>query len=222
METTATIEPALDINDEVVINKVLHGETKQFELLIKKYNARMYRIGMVIINNDTEIEDVMQNAYIKAFQGLPKFENRSTFGTWLTRILVNECLQFLKKSKRTTSIESANFAHMYKEGNGLAEQKAPDSLALNKELRRALEESILELPEKYRMVFVMREMEQMTTTETVQALEISEANVKVRLNRAKSMLRDKLNNYYRSDFLFHFYLTRCKRVTDSVMNKILV
>ena len=220
MDMQAPINTSTPLTEQEIIERIAEGETKLFEMLMQRHNARMYRIGMVIINNDSEIEDVMQNAYLKAYQGLRGFEFKSSFSTWLTRILVNECLQHLKKNKRVRSIMSINQLNMKSEEIGAGATKRPDNVALNKELGKALEESIMQLPEKYRVIFVMREIENMTVSETVEALQITETNVKVRLNRAKAMLRDKLNDYYKSDFLFHFYLTRCERVTKAVMMKL--
>lgn len=220
MEMQPVINSETQLTDREVIERIIAGEHNLFEMLIRRYNARMYRVGIVIINNDSDIEDVMQNAYIKAFQGLCGFEFKSSFSTWLIRVLVNECLQYLKKTKKVTRLVPINEMNMYNGEISAGANTIPDRVALNKELGKALEESIIQLPEKYRTVFVMREIENMSTAETVEALDITETNVKVRLNRAKAILREKLDGYYKSDFLFHFYLGRCDRVTQTVMRSI--
>ena len=207
------IATGAELTDEQLVSRIIKGETKLYEQVIQKYNARMYRIGMAIVKDDAEIEDLMQNTYIKAYENLSKFEFKSAFGTWLVRIMINECLQFIKKKKKVP-MDSLN---EYSMETRSADNQTPASITQNKELARALETALLELPEKYRLVFVMREMEDMSVAETVQALDLTESNVKVRLNRAKSMLRDKLNNYYKSEQVFGFYLTRCNRVTQNVM-----
>ncbi|MCD6064552.1 MAG: polymerase subunit sigma-24 [Flavipsychrobacter sp.] len=206
----------IELTDEEIVSLVLSGEKQLYEKIIRKYNPRLYRIGMAMVKRDDELEDLMQNAYIKAYENLGQFQSRAGFGTWLTRIFINECLQFLKKEKKV-SVDSIN-EHSMK--NVVSDYRAPDNIALNRELAQALENALLELPEKYRLVFVMREMEDMSVAETVKALDLSESNVKVRLNRAKTMLRDKLNNYYKSDQVFGFYLTRCNRVVNNVMANI--
>jgi RNA polymerase sigma-70 factor (ECF subfamily) len=206
----------IELTDEEIVSLVLSGEKQLYEKIIRKYNPRLYRIGMAMVKRDDELEDLMQNAYIKAYENLGQFQSRAGFGTWLTRIFINECLQFLKKEKKV-SVDSIN-EHSMK--NVVSDYRAPDNIALNRELAQALENALLELPEKYRLVFVMREMEDMSVAETVKALDLSESNVKVRLNRAKTMLRDKLNNYYKSDQVFSFYLTRCNRVVNNVMANI--
>jgi RNA polymerase sigma-70 factor (ECF subfamily) len=217
MNAEIITESSATLTDQDIISQVLGGDKQKFELLMRRYNARMYRIGMSMINNDSEIEDIMQNAYIKAFVNLEKFENRSAFGTWLIKILINECLQHIRKNKHLSGLESNE---SYMNNKEISDRQTPANITLNRELANALEQALLDLPEKYRLVFVMREMEDMSVAETVEALDLSESNVKVRLNRAKSMLRDKLNDYFKSDSVFHFYLTRCDRVVQNVLSRI--
>jgi RNA polymerase sigma factor (sigma-70 family) len=209
------------LSDDEIIKRINAGEKELFELVMRRYNSRLYRIAMSIVNNDEEIEDIMQNAYIKAYQNLSAFEGRSSFGTWLVRILINESLASLKRSKRFISFESNKESSMKTADHALtADKQNPANITLNRELIKAFENALLELPEKYRMVFVMREMENMSIAETAEALELNESNVKVRLNRAKAMLREKLNNFYKTDFVFHFYLTRCDRIVTNVLGSL--
>jgi RNA polymerase sigma-70 factor (ECF subfamily) len=212
------LDSKVEIADEEVITRVCKGESRLFEVLIRKYNPRLYRVGMSIIKNDSEIEDVMQNAYLKAFENLSKFEGRSSFGTWLTKIMINESLAFLKKSKRVTILESESV--MTTNMKEMHDHSSPANVTMNRELGRALENSLLSLPEKYRLVFVLREMEGISMTETMETLGISDVNVRVRLNRAKAMLRESLSNYYKSDLVFNFHLTRCDRIVSNVLNRL--
>jgi RNA polymerase sigma-70 factor (ECF subfamily) len=200
-----------ELTDNEIIERILVGEKKLYERIIRKYNPRLYRVGIAIVKEDSIVEDLMQNAYVRAYEHLPRFEHRAAFGTWLTRIMINECLQFVKKRKHATAFERQKRYNMNN-----YEEKTPDKVAINRELAQVLENALFELPEKYRLVFVMREMEDMSIAETTEALSLSESNVKVRLNRAKSMLREKLNEYYKSNQIFHFYLTRCDRVVANV------
>ena len=189
------------ISDEEIISRILGGEHRMYEIIMRRYNAMLYRIGMSMVNNDAEVEDIMQVTYIKAYENLHKFEKRSGFSTWLTRILINESLYQLKKSKRNMRIELNNDTHPdNKADNGAG---TPVNTLLNKELSNILEQALVQLPEKYRMVFVLREMENMSIDETVDILNITEANVKVRLNRAKTMLRDTLGSYYKNEGVYH-------------------
>jgi len=214
MEQTANARPPAELSDEQVIAEILSGKKQLFELLMRKYNARLYRVAMSIVNNDAEAEDIMQVAYIKAYEKLSSFEQRSTFGTWITRILINESLGRLKKQKRFVTMAEDHG----RPDTGAAQN--PDRKLVNKELRMALEHAMLQLPEKYRLVFVLREVEDLSIAETVDTLGITEANVKVRLNRAKTMLRDSLSSHYKNDGIFEFHLSRCDRVVNAVLQKL--
>jgi RNA polymerase sigma factor (sigma-70 family) len=219
MNTTQIQEgKAGELADEEIICRVLAGEARLYEQIMRRYNAMLYRVGMSIVNNDVEVEDIMQITYIKAYEHLRKFESRSSFGTWLTRILINESLHHQKKSKRNMSIELNNETGQDAKGaNGAG---SPVSALLNKELSKILEQALVQLPEKYRIVFVLREMEDMSVAETVDTLNISEANVKTRLNRAKTMLRDTLGNYYKNDNIYSFHLSRCDRIVNNVLQQL--
>jgi RNA polymerase sigma factor (sigma-70 family) len=198
------------MTDEELIARILAGEKRLFELLIRKYNQRLYRIGMSILENEAEAEDAMQTAYINAYEHLSGFEHRSTFGTWLTRIMLNQCYEQKRKSKQVlVNIEPDNFVTMNTAVNELA----------NKELSGALQQAVAKLPEKYRLVFVLREIEDLSVRETSAALNIEESNVKVRLNRAKTMLRENLNNYMK-DYVYSFHLTKCDRIVNNVLNRL--
>ncbi|MBS1681825.1 MAG: sigma-70 family RNA polymerase sigma factor [Bacteroidetes bacterium] len=200
------------LTDELVVERILNGEKHLFENLMRKFNLRLYRIGMAIVNDDQEVEDLMQTAYLNAYVHLNRFEKRSSFGTWLTRIFVNESLHHIKKKKKhhLTDLHTEIAYHNETPLNGL----------MNDELKTILQNSIAKLPEKYRLVFVMREIEEISTSETMEVLNLSESNVKVRLNRAKEMLRMDLSNQYKMSQLYDFHLTRCDRVVNSVMNRI--
>src|SRR5687768_2634907 len=92
-------------SEKEIIRRILAGEKRLFEILMRKYNGRLFKVGMAIINNSSEVEDIMQTSYIKAYENLSKFENRSSFGTWLLRIMINESIFQLKRKKRYMSIE---------------------------------------------------------------------------------------------------------------------
>jgi RNA polymerase sigma-70 factor (ECF subfamily) len=205
-----------NITDNDIISRILTGEKELYALLVRKYNQRLYRIAMSIVNNDAETEDIMQVSYIKAYENLDKFGFKSTFGTWLTRILINESLLRKKKRQRSIQLNEIVSNNM----NPQQKTETPLTSTLNIELKMILEESINQLPEKYRTVFVMREIENLNVAETQECLDLSEANVKVRLNRAKALLRDSLSRYYQKEDIFHFHLSRCEVVTRNVMREI--
>jgi RNA polymerase sigma-70 factor (ECF subfamily) len=202
--------------DSEIISRVLAGERDHYALLIKKYNSRLYRVCMSILGEDAEAEDAMQVSYIRAFENLEKFESRSSFSTWLTRILINECLLRLKKKKRTSFMRDK-----LENNDSVTSTVTPLNRLLQSEMKQVLENAIAGLPEKYRVVFVMREIEDMNVAETRECLGLSEANVKVRLNRAKALLRNSLSALYNKEDILSFHLTRCDRVTRNVMKVVL-
>jgi RNA polymerase sigma factor (sigma-70 family) len=164
---------------------------------------------MSILAHDMEVEDAMQSAYISAYENLNKFGFRSSFSTWLTRIMLNECLG--RKKKRVKYKTDVN--HQPENQITMA---TPANILVNKELSGVLENAIGQLPDKYRLVFVLREIEEMSVRDTSEALDIEEANVKTRLNRAKSMLRDSLSGYMK-DNIYAFNLVRCDRIVNNVL-----
>lgn len=197
--------------DEEVIARILAGEKKLFEVLIRRYNQRLYRIGMSILKDEAAAEDAMQTAYINAYEHLPDFEGRSSFGTWLTRIMLNQCHGERRKQRFV-------FASFEQPDNYIT-MKTPVNELINKELSSILEQAVAQLPEKYRLVFVLREIEAMTVRETSEALDIEETNVKVRLNRAKARLREHLNGYMK-DHVYAFHLAKCDRIASHVLGRL--
>jgi len=197
--------------DEELVKKIVSGDKYLFEIIIRRYNQRLYRIGMSILNNDTEAEEAMQAAYINAYEHLSRFEYRSRFGTWLTRIMLNQCYKARRDHMRSVNIpvDSQNFINM----------RTPENIIASKQLHEALQNAITQLPEKYRLVFVLREIEDLSVQETADITGIQTTNVKVRLNRAKAMLRQTLNNQMK-DSLFPFHLTRCDKIVNHVMTHI--
>ncbi|SHM46658.1 RNA polymerase sigma-70 factor, ECF subfamily [Chitinophaga jiangningensis] len=194
------------IPDAVIIEKIENGEKQRFELLIRKYNQRLYRLGMSILADPADTEDAMQTAYIHAYEGLAQLETPSFFGTWLTRIMLNQCLAQKRKGNYHLPITNNNI-----------NMTTPANELLNKELSQILENAIAQLPEKYRLVFVLREIEAMSVRETSDTLSIQEVNVKVRLNRAKAMLRQNLHGYMK-DSVYSFHLSKCDRIVHYVMH----
>ncbi|MBO9571745.1 MAG: RNA polymerase sigma factor [Chitinophagaceae bacterium] len=197
--------------DTQLVDGILSGDKNLFEIIIRRYNQRLFRIGMSVLNNIMEAEDAMQNAYIKAYEHLKTFENRAAFGTWLTRIMLNECLMQKKKNLR--------MGNKVQQPENIITMATPDNQMMNKELGAALENAIARLPEKYRLVFVLREIEELSVKETGEALNIEEANVKVRLNRAKTMLNNSLSDYLK-DNVYSFHLSRCDKMVENIMSLI--
>lgn len=197
--------------DEQLIKSITSGQKELFEVIVRRYNQRLYRVGMSILGNDLEVEEAMQAAYISAYEHLPQFEYRAAFGTWLIRIMLNQCYK-----ARRHQIRSANISE---DSENVINMKTPENVMASKELNRVLESAITQLPEKYRLIFVLREIEDLSVRETAEVAGIQETNVKVRLNRAKTMLRESLNHYMK-DSVYQFHLSRCDRMVGQVMGRI--
>jgi len=215
MYTQPPVEAGI-LPDSELITRILQGEKDLYALIVRRYNQRLYRVGMGILNDDTEVEDAMQVAYISAWENLGKFKFRSSFSTWLTRIMINESLLRTKKRKHFLEMKEDT---INQHEQSISPQNVISKL-INADLRKKLEEAIQKLPEKYRTVFILREIENLSVSETKACLAISDINVKVRLNRAKTMLRSALSDLYKSEDVFEFHLSRCDRMVENVMRRI--
>lgn len=207
------------LSDTELISRILEGEKNLYSSIVRRYNQRLYKVGMSILDDDLETEDVMQVAYINAYENLGKFAFKASFATWITRILINECILRLKRRGRMLVIEDDKLENEMSQQQSYTTE-TPAMKVLNTELKTILNDAIRKLPEIYRVVFIMREIEDMSVAETKECLSISEVNVKVRLKRAKAMLRDLLSNHYKKEDLFHFHLTRCDHMVEYVMRNI--
>jgi RNA polymerase sigma-70 factor (ECF subfamily) len=207
-------------NENEVIDRIIKGEKELYEVIMRKYNQRLYRIARSIIIDDAEIVDVLQETYIKAFEHLNQFEGRAQFSTWLTRILINQAnASILKRNRRQNSI-GAELSDSLKEATSSYEP-SPDQQIMNKELKQHLEDAIDHLPENLRAVYIMREVEGLSVAETAECLVLSVENVKTRLHRSKAMLKDWLFAKAKGDLeLFRFGLERCDRLVMSVLYQI--
>lgn len=202
-----------------IIHKVIGGEVELYEILIRRYNSFLYRIGRVYRYNHQDTEDLMQETYISAYCSLAKFENRSSFKTWFTRIMLNHCYQRKQKLSFKNEIITDDL-QLAKSNVMLHPSMNSEKVTANKELGRVLENAIHEIPEVYRLVFTLRELNGLSVAETAESLDISESNVKVRLNRAKTMLRTEIEKMYSPQEIFEFNLVYCDGMVKKVMEKI--
>jgi RNA polymerase sigma-70 factor (ECF subfamily) len=220
--STATVLEQAQIEgwtDEEIVERVRAGETGLFEIIMRRYNQRLYRVTMGILRNSEEAEDVMQDAYVRAYQHLDQFAGRAKFATWLTRIALHEALARAKRGARFQELDETSEATMDAFSTA---SHTPEQQASKAELLSLLEEAIAGLPVRYRSVLMMRDLEEMSTAETAECLGIREENVKVRLHRARALVRKSL--YQRaganSAAAFQFHAVRCDRVVRNVFARI--
>lgn len=208
------------ISDKQVISRVLQGETKAYEIIVRRYNAYLYKIGRSYGYRHEDVEDLMQETYVNAFINLASFENRSSFLTWISRIMLNNC--YHKKEKFSFQKELAAQNTIEEKSIPMFNGRQTDThkTVLNDELKAVLEEAVLHIPEPYRIVFTLRELNGMSVKETSSALQLSEANVKVRLNRAKGLLRTEIRKNYSPEEIFEFNLIYCDKMVERVMKAI--
>ena len=210
------------IKEAEVIKRILGGEKELYEILVRRNNQKLYRIIRSYLKDETEIEDIMQNSYLKAFTKLYQFKLESSFSTWLIRIGINESLARLKekgklyflnehsdKLKRNTILEMPD-----------NKQLNPQDKMIRNEAKQILENAIDQLDIKYRTVYIMKEAESMSLKEIAMALDLTIANVKIRLYRSKEMLRMKLYELTNDENIYEFGFSRCDRVTENVMKLI--
>ncbi len=211
-----------ELSDEEIVRAVLGGNVDLFEILIRRYDQRVYRAARAVLSNDAEAEDVTQEAWVRAFGHLGQFAGRALFSTWLTKIAVHEAFARLRGETRRTPVPEPASG----EEDGLIESLGgppdPESQALGGELRSFLEAAVEALPETYRVVFVLREVEGLSTVETAKSLDLSEEAVKTRLSRGRALLRRELmartgQSITRS---FPFLGWRCDRMATVVMRRI--
>lgn len=219
---TVTVTSQEPLSDDEVVARVLAGETSIFEIVMRRYNQRLYRVARAILRNDGEAEDVMQDAYVRAYEHLDQFEGRAKFSTWLTRIAVHEALARQRRENRYQEVEPMSESNGDPMDGFASTALTPEEQVSNSEIRSLLEKAVEHLPDAYRTVFVLRDIEEMSTTDTANALEISEENVKVRLHRARALLRKTL--YDRAGMerkeAFNFHAVRCDRVVKNVFERI--
>jgi RNA polymerase sigma-70 factor (ECF subfamily) len=208
--------------DEEVVARVRAGDRVLFEVLMRRHNQRIYRAARSIVKSDDEAEDVMQEAYVLAYQHLHDFAGRARFSTWLTRIAVHEALRRVRGGQRLTFMDEPEES-MTTEPDGPGRGNDPEKIAGDRELARAIEGAVEMLPEAFRVVFVLRAVEQMSVAETAEALAIPEDTVKTRLHRARAAIQEQLlaRTDALSPALYDFHLSRCDRVVAKVLRRIL-
>jgi RNA polymerase sigma-70 factor (ECF subfamily) len=208
------------LEDEQIVGLVLGGQTALFEILMRRYNERIYRAARAILRDETEAEDVMQQAYVNAYTHLRQFDGRAKFSTWLTKIAVYEAIARARKQGRYQSLDdesTSNLEHLMG-----TREPSPERQAFAREIAGLLESAIDDLPDGCREVFILRQVEGMSTSEVSEALGVSEDVVKTRLSRGRAALRRDL--FERAGLsapaAFRFERPRCDRIVEAVLARI--
>jgi len=211
------------ISDNDIVRRILTGEKELYEILLRRNNQTLYRVVRSYLKEEKEIEDIMQNTYLKAFEKLYQFKHRSKFTTWLIRIGINEALTRLKeKGKYFTFYESEDKSSKL---NLLelpdSKQVNPEKKMIRQEAKHMLEKAIDKLDLKYRAVYMLREIEEMSISEISDCLKLSTTNVKVRLHRAKTKIKENLYELSSKKDLYEFGYNKCDNLVEKVMKIII-
>lgn len=211
--------------DRQVVDRVLQGDGASFELIMRRHNRRLYRIARGILRNETEAEDAVQAAYVRAFEKLEEYRGTGPFSAWLAKIAVNEALGRLRRAGPATNVSLDDPEHE-EEANFMVELTdygpSPEQSAARGEFRRLLETAIDALPDAYRLVFILRGAEEMSVTETAACLELAEATVKTRYHRARKILQQHLAGMVDASAaeVFPFAGERCDRIVAGVFERL--
>jgi RNA polymerase sigma-70 factor (ECF subfamily) len=206
------------LSETELIRRIVGGDKGLFEILVRRFNPNLYKTGRTYNLLHEDVQDLMQETFIDAYKSLAKFEGRSSFKTWIIRIMMNNCLRKMQKASFSHEIHrdipdnaTPMFSHNGHDGSDNAH---------NQDLKRIIEEALARIPFDHRMTYSMREINGLSTRETADLLNITDANVKVRLNRAKVMLRAEIEKRYSAEELFEFNLVHCDAIVEQVMKAI--
>ena len=227
MPDSATRKDARGLADAEMLARIAAGDMAAFEMLMRRYNRPLYRTARSIVRDDADAEDVLQEAYLLIFRNLGKFRGEASLSTWLTRIVVNEAIARSRKNGRTAEIIRFASEPELDEAPAEAlmrglETEQPEQVAERGQLRRLIEKRIDDLPEAFRIVFVLRALEELSVEETAACLNIPDATVRTRYFRAKSLLRESLSRDLdvALEGAFSFDGARCDRIVAGVLSRL--
>lgn len=205
-----------ELSETELVERIIKGDKTLYEIIVRRFNSYLYKIGRSYNYNHEDTQDLMQDTFIDAYKNLSQFEGRANFKTWLIRIMLNNC--YRKKEK--FSFKNEVMQDLHDNSKPMFQHATNDiqKIVQNRELGHLLEDALVKIPVDYRMVFSLREINGLNVAETAELLNISEANVKVRLNRSKSMLRNELEKSFAADELFDYNAVYCNAMTEKVMS----
>ncbi len=212
------------LDDVELVAQAKRGDERAFRTIMERHNRRLYRVARTLLRDDAEAEEVVQEAYLRAFAALSSFRGEASLATWLTRITLNEALGRKRRQRPTVSLDTVDAmqesnAQIIRFPNMSSD---PERSTAQREIQKILEASIDALPEAFRVVFVMREIEEMSIEETAGFLGIRPETVKTRLYRARRLLRESLDERLASTLkdTFPFAGRRCERITEAVLARL--
>jgi RNA polymerase sigma-70 factor (ECF subfamily) len=216
------LEESATMTDEQLVARVLSGERELYELLMRRYNQRVYRMVRSILTDDAEAEDVLQDAWVRAYEHLAQFAGMASFSTWVTRIAFYEALARARKKGRWAPLENAEGEIMANVEQHGPKAETPEAQAMRAELGQLLQTAVDALSDSFRSVFVLRAVEQLSTAETAQCLGLSEEAVKTRLHRSRALLRRDLETRagLAATQVYSFMGTRCDRAVAQVLERV--
>lgn len=216
--------PSPEVSDAELARRVAAGERDAFTMLMRRYNRSLYRAARSILRDDAEAEDALQDAYLLAFRAIGQYRADAKLGTWLTRIVVNEALARARRGRRRAEVIQLDGAAEPGEEQNMTSgaHESPEDAAMRAQMRQLLEQSIDQLPDAFRTVFMLRAVEEMSGEEVAACLDIPEATVRSRFFRARSLLRTALAQ--RVDVAledaFAFDGARCDRIVAGVLARL--
>ena len=212
------------LDDRALASRIATGDTAAFELLMRRYNRRLYRLARAALRDEADAKDALQDAYLRAFRSIGQFRGEAALSTWLSRLVLNECSARLRRSSRRENIIPIvrAGASMDRVLAAADSDRSPDQLTARAQIRHVLEQKVGELPEALRMVFVLRSIEELSVEETAATLSIAAEAVRTRHFRAKGMLRELLAreiDLAQGD-IFEFGGPACDQLTATVLARL--
>jgi RNA polymerase sigma factor (sigma-70 family) len=221
---TLAMQPKLAEDELAIAQRIAAGDRSAFVLLMRRYNRRLYRLARATLRDDAEAEDALQEAYVSAYRNMRQFRGDASLGTWLARLVHNECLGRIRRRTRRDNIFPMGAGSPGFDVDSVPgfEHEPPDQALTRAELRRLLERKLDALPETFRSVFVLRAVEELSVEETAQCLDIPEATVRSRHFRARGLLREALAREIdiAERDLFEFGGRDCDRVVANVLARL--
>ena len=205
------------------------GDREAFRAIMTRCNQRLFRIARAVVRDEAEAEDVLQEAYLRAFAAIAGFRGEAGVATWLTRIVLNEAHGRLRRRKPTVDLDALEAAQEGAQGGGqvlnfpgMSKSDDPEADAARAQIRRLLERAVDDLPEPFRLVFILREVEDLSVEETARHLDLKVETVKTRLHRARRRLREALDAQLADVMIgaYPFLGARCERISDAVLRRL--